>query len=131
MVGAGPGIVDAHVHLSLDDGMRMRRAPHGVDEYVTDAHGMGIEAAAVLVMAPAGDLRRTREVNDLVLGVDLPGIERLAFCSVHPADGDAAMREIDRVAEAGASALKLHPNTQHFDVADESVADVVQRAGEH
>lgn len=131
MAGAGSGIVDAHVHLSLDDGMRLRRAAHGAAEYLKDAQEAGIEAAAVLAMAPAGDLKRTREMNDLVLGVDLPGIERLAFCSVHPADGNAAMREIDRVAEAGASALKLHPNTQRFDVADASVADVVRRAGDH
>jgi hypothetical protein len=50
MAGAGSGIVDAHVHLSLDDGMRMRRAAHGVHEYLADAQEAGIEAAAVLAM---------------------------------------------------------------------------------
>src|SRR5207342_2918337 len=38
--------------------------------------------------------------------------------SVHPADGEDALTEIDRVAEAGARGLKLHPHTQAFDVAE-------------
>jgi hypothetical protein len=50
--------------------------------------------------------------------------------SVHPADGEDALREIDRVASLGARMLKLHPNTQRFDVADEAVLEVVRRAGE-
>ncbi len=53
-----------------------------------------------------------------------------AACSVHPADGAAALEEVDRVAAAGAAWLKLHPNTQRFDVADPAVIDVVRRATE-
>jgi hypothetical protein len=49
-------------------------------------------------------------------------------CSVHPADGAAATEEIDRVAAAGARWLKLHPNTQRFDVADPAVETIVRNA---
>jgi len=52
------------------------------------------------------------------------------MCSVHPADGDAALSEIDRAATVSARGLKLHPNTQKFDVADSAIAAVVQRAAE-
>ena len=42
----------------------------------------------------------------------------------------AAIEELDRVAAAGAAWLKLHPNTQEFDVADPAVAPVVRKAAE-
>ena len=51
-------------------------------------------------------------------------------CSVHPGDGDEALEELDRVAAAGTRWLKLHPNTQQFDVDDPAVATVVRRAAE-
>jgi predicted TIM-barrel fold metal-dependent hydrolase len=38
--------------------------------------------------------------------------------------------ELERVAAAGARGLKLHPNTQDFDVADGRVAALVGKAGE-
>ncbi len=50
------------------------------------------------------------------------------MCSVHPYDGDAALDELERVETAGgARGVKLHPNTQDFDVADERVAAVVAK----
>jgi hypothetical protein len=45
-------------------------------------------------------------------------------CSVHPADGRDALEEVDRVAAAGAAWIKLHPNTQDFDVAVCAVAEL-------
>jgi len=42
----------------------------------------------------------------------------------------AALEELGRVAAAGAAWLKLHPNTQQFDVADPSVITVVEKATE-
>ena len=52
------------------------------------------------------------------------------MCSVHPADGQAALREIDRVSAAGAAWLKLHPNTQRFDVNDPAIVKVASKAAE-
>jgi hypothetical protein len=49
---------------------------------------------------------------------------------VHPADAQEALDEVDRAAAAGAAWLKLHPNTQDFDVADPAVEEVVIRATE-
>jgi hypothetical protein len=43
----------------------------------------------------------------------------------------SALREIDRVAAAGAAWLKLHPNTQRFDVADPAVTRAVRLAAEN
>ena len=79
-----------------------------------------------------GCLDRTRARNDRLLQLAKEsGGFFYPVCSVHPADGRAALEEIDRVAADGAAWLKLHPNTQQFDVADPAVVGVVQKAAEH
>jgi predicted TIM-barrel fold metal-dependent hydrolase len=80
-------------------------------------------------MAPREDLAFTGECNDAVLALaDEPDGFFFAACSVHPTDGAAALEELRRVASVGAAWVKLHPNTQDFDVADPAVAAVVAEA---
>ena len=94
--------------------------------------GSLVRRAAALTIAHRGDLARTRVRNDAVLTLaqDSGGFF-FPVCSVHPADGLSAFREIDRVAAAGAAWLKLHPNTQRFDVADPAVTKLVRLAAEY
>lgn len=124
----GP-VIDTHVHLQLDDDMQMVEAEHRPNDYLAAATSLDLRAAGVLVMAPAGQLDVTEHRNDLVLALAADPAW-YPMCSVHPADGDDALTEIDRVAEMGARGLKLHPTTQKFDVADEGVIDVVRHAGD-
>lgn len=123
-------IIDTHTHPMLA-GQQVLAEPHPAEDYLDKAKGLGIERAAALVMAPQGDLGQTRALNNAVLAL---ASEHDGFffpvCSVHPADSDAALRELERVAAGGARWLKLHPNTQGFDVADPSVTAVVQKASE-
>ena len=115
--------------LALDD--QIVATPHPPEAYRSLVSFTRVARAAALTIAPAGDLDATRAKND--------GVLRLAresggffypVCSVHPADGAEALEELDRVARAGAAWLKLHPNTQHFDVADPSVEAVVRKAAD-
>lgn len=126
----GP-IIDAHTHPMLGDDDQMGSEPHPPEAYRKLVSESGISRAAAITMAPAGDLERTRARNDAVLKL-ADSSNRFFFpvCSVHPADGTAALNEIDRVAQAGCAWLKLHPNTQQFDVADQVVTDVVTRAAD-
>lgn len=122
----GP-VIDPHVHLKLDEQMAVTDRPHLPHAYLSRMRDVDLRAAGVLVIAPPGDLDRTRQMNDLVL--DLAQEEPwYAMCSIHPADGDLGLAEIERVADAGARGLKLHPNAQDFDVADDAVARVVEHA---
>jgi predicted TIM-barrel fold metal-dependent hydrolase len=125
----GRPIIDAHTHPRLPGEPLMVASPHGPVDYLGLVDGVDVRYIAALVMAPAGDLSRTRELNDkvLTLGSETDG-RFYPVCSVHPADGKAALIEVDRVAKAGARALKLHPNTQKFDVGDDRVTCVVRRA---
>ncbi|MEJ7774565.1 MAG: amidohydrolase family protein [Nocardioidaceae bacterium] len=129
-VYSGP-VIDTHVHLQLDEQMQMVGNAHSPDHYLKAAADIDLRAVGVLVMAPSGELDRTRRQNDLVLELaSTDSSPWYAMCSVHPHDGDGALEELERVATAGACGVKLHPNTQDFDVADERVAAVVAKAGE-
>lgn len=126
----GP-VIDAHTHPMLGPDDQMGPRPHPPEAYRELVNGSAIIGAAALTIAPAGDLGRTRARNDAVL--ELAGRSGGFFfpvCSVHPADGAAALAELDRVAAAGCTWLKLHPNTQDFDVADPAVTGIVTRAAE-
>ncbi len=123
------GIIDTHTHPLLHPSQQVVDWENTAEDYQARAKRAGIVRAAALVMAPEGDLDRTRTLNDATLALE--AASRGFFypvCSVHPRDGEAALEEIGRVARAGARLLKLHPNTQSFDVADPVVAVTVERA---
>ena len=127
----GP-IIDAHTHPMLDPGEPIVGTPHPPEKYLALVSGSRVSRAAALTIAWPNDPERTRARNDglLQLAEDSGGFF-YPVCSVHPADGRAALDEIDRVAADGAAWLKLHPNNQQFDVADPVIADVVKRATGH
>jgi uncharacterized protein len=128
---AGP-IVDSHVHPMMPGLPRVRRQPHRPSDYLRAARGLDVRWVAAVAIAPKGELKQTRKMNDQVLALGTRGTPRFfPVCSVHPADGPQALAELDRVAERGAKGLKLHPNTQEFDVADPAVEELVLRATEH
>jgi len=129
----GP-IIDVHTHVFWDDGERYP-LPAGREEgagtYLELAREAGVAVSGAIVMAPRDDLKHTRRLNDRVISLAREASGRLfAIGSVHPLDGEAAIAELERIAAEGVRVLKLHPNTQGFDVAAPEVAAVVARAGE-
>jgi predicted TIM-barrel fold metal-dependent hydrolase len=124
-------IIDAHTHPMLDPESQIVAVPHPPEAYLRLVDGSQFTRAAAITIAHDDDLDRTRARNDAVIKLaEGSGGFFFPVCSVHPADGKAAFEEIDRVADAGAAWLKLHPNTQRFDVADPAVAQVVSKAAE-
>jgi predicted TIM-barrel fold metal-dependent hydrolase len=127
----GP-IIDAHTHPMLDSESQIVAVPHPPEAYRALVDGSRVSRAAAITIARSGDMDRTRARNDALIKLaEDSGRFFFPVCSVHPSDGLAALREIDRVVAAGAAWLKLHPNTQRFDVADPAVAMVVRKAAEH
>jgi predicted TIM-barrel fold metal-dependent hydrolase len=122
-------IIDSHTHPMVDERQQVLAEPHPPEDYLAKVEGLGIVRAAALVIAPKDDIDTTTGLNDAVLALGKEGFF-FPVCSVHPADGESALAELERVAAAGAKWLKLHPNTQDFDVADPSVVPVVAKAAE-
>lgn len=116
----------------LDPAESIVAAPHPPETYRSLVNGSQVTRAAAITIALPNNAARTRARNDglLELAQDSGGFF-FPVCSVHPADGQAALDEIDRVAAGGAAWLKLHPNKQKFDVADPAVARVVEKATEN
>lgn len=126
----GP-VIDVHTHPMLGATPILGDRPHAAADYLNATRSVDLRRAGALTIARAGDLGGTRAANDAVLALAREHRGRFfAVPSVHPADGPVALAEIDRVAGDGAVALKLHPNTQNFDVADPAVQTVVARAAE-
>lgn len=127
----GP-IIDAHTHPMLDAESQIVAVPHPPEAYRALVKNSRVTRAAAITIAQHGRLTRNRARNDAVmrLAKDSDGFF-YPVCSVHPADGLVAFRELDRVASQGAAWLKLHPTTQQFDVADLAVVKVVRKAAEY
>lgn len=128
---AGP-LIDVHAHLRIgeDDAGRPDQ-PKGTRELRALEEQAGAAHAALIVIARKGKLDETRSRNDAAIEAARTSQGFFfAVASVHPDDGEAALAELDRVARLGVRVIKLHPNTQNFDVAAPSVGAVVHRSGE-
>jgi uncharacterized protein len=126
----GP-IIDMHAHYRYGD--RPPVAPGhavGTDTLLQLDEAAGVTRSALIVIANKGNIQDTRAQNDAVLEATKTGGSRFfPIVSVHPHDGSLAIEELDRLAKLGARVVKLHPNTQNFDVSDPAVAAVVERCG--
>jgi hypothetical protein len=130
-VYAGP-IIDIHTHLRLGEGDGASPdQPVGTEKIRALEARIGASHAGLIVIAPKGDLEETRARNNgVVAAARASNGFFFPIASVHPDDGAAALEELDRVAKLGVRMIKLHPNTQAFDVASPEVASVVQHAAD-
>ncbi len=119
---AGP-VFDAHVHLW--------KGEESVREYAAQVAAAGLEVSGfgAILMAGKGEPARTRERNDELIALARRHPGMLPIASVHPLDGEAASEELRRIAALGVRAIKLHPHTQKFDVADPRVLELCRQAG--
>ena len=75
-----------------------------------------------------------REANDYIIESARKHPDRIiGFCSVNPAWGDVAAREVERCAKLGLRGIgELHPDTQRFDIGDSAtMAPVLEVAQAH
>lgn len=124
-----PKLFDSHVHLWKGND------PYAVyQQQLKDTHlevaGIGGMWFGGVNQALAGDPASIRAGNDSILALAAKHPEVLPIATVHPYDGDAALKELERVAAKGIKVLKIHPHTQKFDAADPRVLTLVERAGD-
>lgn len=124
----GP-IIDVHAHLrSSDQPPIVPGHPVGTEALTKLNDAAGVARGALIVIAQKGTIEATRAQNDFAIETARRGGARFfPVVSVHPHDGSAALAELDRVAKLGARVVKLHPNTQSFELGDPALGAVIQR----
>ncbi len=126
-------IIDFHAHVEPpgEEGGITPKLTATPEHLIAAMNRARVERSAAIVIARKGQLERTRAQNDWVLAIAQKSSERLfPIGSVHPDDGEAALTEMERLQQLGFSVMKLHPNTQKFDVGSPPVAALVKKAGE-
>ena len=87
-----------------------------VDTLLRQAREVGISRC--LALAVAVDARHVSRVNDILIAAVSARRDRLwGFASLHP-DLEDPEKEVDRVLRAGMKGIKLHPDMQHFSLAE-------------
>jgi uncharacterized protein len=127
----GP-IIDAHAHIRFGaDDAATPTQPIGTPAIRELDKTAGVTQSALIVIARQGQIEKTRQQNDAVIAAAAADPTHFyPVVSVHPADKQAALDELDRLAKLGAKEVKLHPNTQNFDVSDPDVGAVVEKCGQ-
>jgi uncharacterized protein len=117
-------VFDVHVHLWNGE--------KSIQEYVSqvEATTQGVTRFGGMLMAQKGQPAMTRQKNDDLLALAAKYPKLLPIASVHPYDGQAANKELERLAGLGVNAIKLHPHTQKFEVTDPRVLELCKQAGE-
>ena len=143
-------VFDAHIHVQpfhmlkpdvAETFWRNKPNRHELEGFAADARGLlrrmdadGIERVGLINYVSPDVMGFTSEVNEWMIRYASADRERLMpFGSVHPSFTDDAGGETERVIDAGARALKIHPPHQLFRANAylrdlPALADVYQRA---
>ncbi|HZX40843.1 MAG TPA: amidohydrolase family protein [Myxococcaceae bacterium] len=105
--------IDAHAHFESDTapGRIQPKLSGRADVLLREMEGSGVERAVLLVVPPTSDLTATRELHDQVAALlrARPG-RFIAIGAVQPSDGEAGLRELERIAALGYRGVKLSPS---------------------
>ncbi|SHL90948.1 amidohydrolase family protein [Mucilaginibacter sp. OK098] len=126
-------IIDMHEHIALNDGEQHNMSAernNTVKDILANISNGHLAKAAIITMAQKGQMDQTRLRNDSVIHLSQLYNSLIPICSVHPMDGAEALAEMERVQKLGVKIIKLHPNSQQFDVSSPDVAAIAKKAGE-
>ncbi len=121
-------VFDLHVHLWEGEASLLEYEAQ-LNETGRDVAGFGAMWFGGPNQALQGKPDDVRAGNDAILALAAKRPELLPVATVHPYDGKAALKELERVAERGIKLLKIHPHTQKFDIDDPRVLTLVRKAG--
>lgn len=106
-------IIDAHAHLesSSGPGRIHPQVSGGPDVLLREMDRVGVERAVLLVLPSGFDLAAAREMHERVAALLRANPGRfIAIGAVQPTDGEAGLRELDRIAAMGFRGVKLSPS---------------------
>lgn len=119
-------IVDAHAHIGATSYVRQTGAD--VLAEMDDAH---VDRAVICPMGAELAVRNVAGNDAIAEAVRAHPDRLLGFATVNPWFGADAVAELDRsIQRLGLSGLKLHPVVQGFEIDDDVVLPVIERAAE-
>jgi hypothetical protein len=123
LVHSAEKVFDFHVHIWNGDA--------SVKEYLAQLEHdkQSVDGFGAILIARKGEIERTRQKNDELIGLARRYPKLMPIASVHPYDDAAALDELKRLAGAGVKVIKLHPHTQEFSVTDPRVLELCKLAG--
>lgn len=117
-------VFDSHVHLWHGE-----RSIREYEQQLRATNQSVTRYGGILMALRPGETAAVRAANDELLALARAHPDMVPIPSVHPYDGDAAIVELRRLADAGVRAIKIHPHSQSFDVTDPRVLALVTEAG--
>jgi predicted TIM-barrel fold metal-dependent hydrolase len=124
-----PAVFDIHVHLREGE-TSLREYNAQIANGGSDVIGLGAMWFGGQYQALAGNPEDMRNRNDALMNWAAKHPKVLPIATVHPYDGQSALDELARLAARGLKVLKIHAHTQKFEVADERVLQLANKAGE-
>jgi predicted TIM-barrel fold metal-dependent hydrolase len=112
----GP-IIDLHAHYDANN----------TDAWDKNLAHPRVFKIAALVTATAGNMTETRAQNDRVIALAAQNPKVYPVASVHPADGKAALDELDRLYQANVRAVLLNTTAMGIAIEDARTNDVVAK----
>lgn len=126
-------IIDMHVHIALLPGESTslsNERTNTLKDILAFMAPSSIVRVGIITMALKGNMTETRLRNDSLITLHQQNPSLIPICSVHPMDGADARAEMERVHNLGVRIIKLHPNTQRFDVGAPEVDSIAAKAAE-
>ena len=91
----------------------------------------GIDLSVLIVVAVKGQMSNTRDLNNALASLCKNEKRFVGFGSVHPADGEEAIIEMERcINELGLKGFKFHPTSQNFVCDDPNFVKIMKKATE-
>jgi predicted TIM-barrel fold metal-dependent hydrolase len=118
--------LDAHAHYDPADRLRPRSGDKAGD-LLAEMDRSRVERAVLLAVTPgAADAAGVRQTNDQLAAFLRAHPDRFLAIAALPPEGEAALREVERVAALGFSGVKLSP--ERLDLGAPEVRTLVARA---
>lgn len=118
-------IIDAHCHIKTQSNESFK----DINTYLSQNHAVNIKYVFGITFAGQGNIHQTIAQNDSLLLIAKTNPKFIPVCSVHPYDGEDALKELDRISILGVRVIKLHPVIQDFQILDERVLRMIKYAG--